>query len=63
MCRDGDCGTCIANCPSGTVKMEGNNLLEEEDVANGDVRDLSAHVCRGRAGQGLCTEAARMNRE
>ncbi|UVF76634.1 ferredoxin--NADP reductase [Gordonia mangrovi] len=37
MCRDGDCGTCIATCTEGSVEMVGNNLLEEEDIANGDV--------------------------
>lgn len=37
MCRDGECGTCLATCTSGKVSMNGNNLLEEDDLANGVV--------------------------
>ncbi|WP_458683503.1 2Fe-2S iron-sulfur cluster-binding protein [Prescottella equi] len=37
LCRDGECGTCLATCSSGDVTMTGNNLLDPEDVANGDV--------------------------
>lgn len=37
MCRDGECGTCLATCSSGAVEMRGGNLLDESDIANGDV--------------------------
>lgn len=46
LCRDGDCGTCLASCTSGTVSMVGNNLLEEMDIANGDVLTCQL-VCEG----------------
>lgn len=46
LCRDGECGTCLATCTSGQVAMNGNNLLEEEDIANGDVLACQL-VCDG----------------
>nr|WP_271209544.1 ferredoxin--NADP reductase [Rhodococcus wratislaviensis] len=46
LCRDGECGTCLATCSSGQVTMAGNNLLEPEDVANGDVLACQL-VCAG----------------
>lgn len=46
LCRDGECGTCLATCTSGQIVMNGNNLLEEEDIANGDVLACQS-VCGG----------------
>jgi len=45
MCRDGECGTCQAVVESGEVRMEGNNVLDEEDLADGYVLTCQAHPC------------------
>lgn len=45
MCRDGECGTCQAVVESGEVRMEGNNVLDEEDLAEGYVLTCQALPC------------------
>lgn len=45
MCRDGECGTCQAVVESGEVRMEGNNVLDAEDLADGYVLTCQALPC------------------
>lgn len=42
-CRAGRCGACIALCTSGEVEMEYNEVLTDEEIANGQVLTCMAH--------------------
>ena len=42
-CRAGRCGACIALCNSGEVEMEYNEVLTDEEIANGQVLTCMAH--------------------
>lgn len=46
LCRDGECGTCLATCTTKNIVMTGHNMLEEEDIANGDVLACQS-ICEG----------------
>lgn len=42
-CRSGMCSTCVANCTQGAVRMDYNEVLTDEDVAQGRVLVCTAH--------------------
>jgi 3-ketosteroid 9alpha-monooxygenase subunit B len=41
-CREGECGTCTAQLTSGKVRMLNNEVLEEEDIADGYILTCQA---------------------
>lgn len=42
-CRSGMCSSCVSNCISGNVKMDYNEILTEDEIANGRILICTGH--------------------
>ncbi len=46
-CKNGQCGSCIAQCTTGRVEMHYNEVLTDKEIANGHILLCTAHPVNG----------------